>query len=182
MPAYIHFDKGMETNTVCISVACASGSERKTSIEATVQPSINGIVMETFIPRLHNDPNGNTLTGGGRTNTWDCENRLIQCTKGLNTSTFTYGSDGLRRSRTVTNSGTSDTTYYALDGQSVVREMKRNSQNQLVNKATYLTGASGPVYRRDDVTGTYKWYVYDGLGSVVSEVDDSGNPERTNRF
>ena len=123
-----------------------------------------------------NDANGNTLTGGGRTNTWDCENRLIQCTKGLNTSTFTYGADGLRRSRTVTNSGTSDTTYYALDGQSVVREMKRNSQNQLVNKATYLTGASGPVYRRDDVTGTYKWYVYDGLGSVVPEIDDSGNP------
>ena len=123
-----------------------------------------------------NDANGNTLTGGGRTNTWDCENRLTQCTKGLNTSTFTYGADGLRRSRTVTNSGTSDTTYYALDGQNVVREMKRNSQNQLVNKATYLTGASGPVYRRDDVTGTYKWYVYDGLGSVVSEVDEGGTP------
>ena len=123
-----------------------------------------------------NDDNGNTLTGGGRTNTWDCENRLIQCTKGLNTSTFTYGSDGLRRSRTVTNSGTSDTTYYALDGQNVVREMKKDDQGQLVNKATYLTGAGGPVYRRDDVTGTYKWYVYDGLGSVVSEVDDSGTP------
>ena len=120
----------------------------------------------------NNDPNGNTLTGGGRTNTWDSENRLTQCSYNGHVSTYTYGSDGLRRKSVVDG----ETTEYALDGQSVVREMKRNTQGQLVNKATYLTGASGPVYRRDDVTGTYKWYVYDGHGNVVSEVDESGTP------
>jgi RHS repeat-associated protein len=31
-----------------------------------------------------------------------------------------------------------------------------------------------PVYRRDDVTGTVDWYVYDGLGSVVEEVAPNG--------
>lgn len=60
-------------------------------------------------------------------------------------------------------------TDFVLDGQSVVRE-KRNGTNY----ATYLVGPRGPEYRRDS-GGQVKWYVYDGLGSVVSEVDESGN-------
>ena len=35
-----------------------------------------------------NDTNGNTLTGGGRTNTWDSENRLVTCVNGANSSSF----------------------------------------------------------------------------------------------
>ena len=31
------------------------------------------------------------------------------------------------------------------------------------------------MYRRDDVAGTLRWYLMDGLGSVVGEVDPSGN-------
>src|SRR5579862_5648276 len=65
------------------------------------------------------DTDGNTLTGGGRTNTWDGQNRLTQCVYNGTTSTFTYGSDGLRR-RMVTGGNTSD---YVLDGQSVVRSL-----------------------------------------------------------
>ena len=130
------------------------------------------MLLTAGVNNYNNDPNGNTLTGGGRTNTWDSENRLTQCSYNGHLSTYTYGSDGLRRKSVVDG----ETTEYALEGQNVIREMKRNTQGQLVNKATYLTGATGPVYRRDDVTGTYKWYVYDGLGSVVSEVDESGTP------
>ncbi len=52
---------------------------------------------------------------GERTNTWDSQNLLRQCTYGNNTSTFTYGADGLRRSTTMNDA----TTYYALDGQNV---------------------------------------------------------------
>lgn len=44
-----------------------------------------------------NDADGNTLTGGGRTNTWDSQNRLTQCVTGSHTSAYTYGADGLRR-------------------------------------------------------------------------------------
>lgn len=47
-----------------------------------------------------------------------------------------------------------------------------------VNYATYLVGARGPEYRRQDSganTGQVRWYVYDGLGSVLAEVDPSGN-------
>jgi RHS repeat-associated protein len=49
-----------------------------------------------------------------------------------------------------------------------------------------LIGARGPEYRRDDTltqmdgqghtfAGKASWYVFDGLGSVVGEVDPSGN-------
>ncbi len=54
-----------------------------------------------------------------------------------------------------------------------------------MSTATYLSGPRGPEYRRDDTRteadgqghtfGVTRWYVYDGLGSVVGEVDPLGN-------
>jgi hypothetical protein len=38
-----------------------------------------------------NDANGNTLTGGGRTNTWDSQNRLVQCVYNGTTTTAQSG-------------------------------------------------------------------------------------------
>ncbi|MFN3648770.1 MAG: RHS repeat domain-containing protein [Armatimonadota bacterium] len=111
-----------------------------------------------------NDLNGNTLTGGGRSNTWDGQNRLTQVVYNGTTTTHTYGADGLRR-RTVQGANTTD---YLLDDQSVVR----TKLNGNVDK-TYLHGARGPEYER---TGTNSpgWYVYDGLGSVLGITDSSG--------
>ena len=124
-----------------------------------------------------NDANGNTLTGGGRANVWDSQNRLVSCTSGGATTTYTYGADGLRRSATAAGV----TTYYVYDGTMMVREMKMNASSVLVPSATYLTGPRGPEYRRDDNLGTVRWYVYDGLGSVVAEVDPSGNVTSTRK-
>ena len=67
-----------------------------------------------------NDADGNTLTGGGRTNTWDSQNRLVQCVNGANTSRFVYGADGLRRQSTV--NGT--TTDFVIDASMFVRERR----------------------------------------------------------
>ena len=113
--------------------------------------------------------------------TWDSQNRMVSCTKAGVTSAYTYGADGLRRSSTV--SGI--TTYYVYDGQTLIREMKRNTQTgALFNTATYLQGPRGGEYRRDDtqteidsqhnLVSVCRWYVYDGLGSVVGEVDPAG--------
>ncbi|MBI3947015.1 MAG: RHS repeat protein [Armatimonadetes bacterium] len=65
-----------------------------------------------------NDAAGNTLTdaAAGRSMDWDCQNRMVECVYNNTTSTFTYGADGLRRSKTVGQ----NTTDYQLDGQSVV--------------------------------------------------------------
>jgi len=114
------------------------------------------------------DTNGNTLTGGGRTNVWDSQNRMYSCAYGVNTNAFTYGSDGLRR-RSVTNGTRTD---FAIDGTMAVREMRDiNSDGILESIATYFSG----MYKRDDTNGTLRWYIYDGLGSVLAEVDPSGN-------
>src|SRR5258706_7836014 len=65
-----------------------------------------------------NDLDGNTLTGGGRTNTWGSQNRLVQCVYNGTTSNFTYASDGIRH-RSVVGANTTD---YVLDGPIFVRE------------------------------------------------------------
>jgi RHS repeat-associated protein len=65
--------------------------------------------------------------------------------------------------------GSAVTTDYALDGTNVVREFQSG-----VVTATYLMGASGPMYRRPVNSSDVRWYVYDGLGSVVGEVSVTG--------
>lgn len=125
-----------------------------------------------------NDANGNTLSGGGRTNTWDSQNRLVQCVYGTTTSAFTYGADGLRRSMTI-NGGTP--IHFALDGQSVVQE-GHIASNQFVPDVTYLNGPRGVEYRKDENTGELRWYLYDGLGSVVAEVDEDGAVTATRKY
>ncbi|MFN3648768.1 MAG: RHS repeat domain-containing protein [Armatimonadota bacterium] len=119
-----------------------------------------------------NDLNGNTLTGGGRSNTWDGQNRLTQVVYNGTTTTHTYGADGLRR-RTVQGANTTD---YLLDDQSVVR----TKLNGNVDK-TYLHGARGPEYERNGSNAPV-WYLYDGLGSVLGTVDGSGNVASTRKY
>jgi RHS repeat-associated protein len=132
---------------------------------------------------------GDTLSGGGRTMAWDSQNRMVSCVNGTTSSAFTYGADGLRRS--LTTGGT--TTDYAYDGQSMAREMQVNaSTGSLVSTATYFAGPSGPEYRRDDTQtesdgqghtfGKTRWYVYDGLGSVLGEVDPLGDLTCANEY
>ena len=84
---------------------------------------------------------------------------------GGSTSSFVYAADGIRRKTTV--NGTA--TDYVLDTSMFVRERRNGS-----NIATYLVGGRGPEYRRDDVSGNVRWYLYDGLGSVIAEADPNG--------
>jgi YD repeat-containing protein len=123
-----------------------------------------------------NDLNGNTLTGGGRTNAWDSQNRLVSCVNGTKTNTFQYGADGLRRSMTTVDSGNSTTTRtrYLLDGQSVAQEYTSPDGTNWNLSCTYLMGPSGPMLRKAVNAADARWYLYDGLGSVLGEVDPNG--------
>ena len=127
------------------------------------------------------DANGNTLTDATHTNVWDSQNRLVSCQtsgNGANTSRFLYGADGLRRRMAVTNAGQSvaaTITDYAYDSSNVVREFAKDPTSGVASiSATYLMGPSGPMYRRPANAADVRWYVYDGLGSVVGEVDVNG--------
>ena len=129
------------------------------------------------------DADGNTLSGGGRTSTWNSQNRLVSCIIGGSTNTYKYGADGLRRQKTANGA----TTDYAYDGSMMVREGRAAGGilTPATVTATYLIGPQGPAYRRDDTQSEVdsqgrtvtkaRWYVYDGLGSVVGEVDPLGN-------
>jgi RHS repeat-associated protein len=75
------------------------------------------------------------------------------------------------------------TTDFALDGQNVVQE--RVGENP---SATYFYGPDGVGYRQDDTTSVseydqdgqsvsrhpMRWYIFDGHGSVLAEVDNQG--------
>jgi len=141
---------------------------------------------------FQNDADGNTLSGNGRVSAWDSQNRLVSCIINGGTSTYKYGADGLRRQKTT--NGT--TTDYAYDSTMMVREghATGGSLTPATVTATYLIGPQGPEYRRDDTpAGTetdsqgrtvtkVRWYVYDGLGSVVGEVDPLGNLTSSPRY
>jgi RHS repeat-associated protein len=134
--------------------------------------TISSSPLGTTTGSYSNDANGNTLSGGGRTNTWDGHNRLVQCTFGTTTTSHTYGSDGLRR-RTIQGTNTTD---YVLDGQSAVRTFL----NGVVDR-TYLHGARGPEYERIGNNAPL-WYLYDGLGSVLGTIDQNGNLVQTRKY
>jgi len=127
---------------------------------------------------------------GGRANIWDSQNRLTSCTYNGQTSAFTYGADGLRRS--MATGGV--ITDFLLDGQNVVREIRGGSP-----VATYVIGLRGPEYRQDetvtdpddlDCTDPFnprqrhraRWYLYDGLGGVTGEVDACGRVTATRKY
>ncbi len=160
-------------------VDSAAGTTNSTYNAANMLLSTGGYGALGF----QNDADGNTVSGNGRTNAWNSQNRLVSCTINGSTSTYNYGADGLRRQKT-TNGATTD---YAYDGTMMVREghASGGSLTPATVTATYFQGASGPCYRRDDTQTELdsqgrtvtkaRWYVYDGLGSVVGEVDPLGN-------
>jgi RHS repeat-associated protein len=97
----------------------------------------------------------------------------VQCVNSGTTTTNTYAADGLRH-RSIVGANTTD---YVLDGSMFVGELL----NGMV-KAMVLVGPRGPEYRRDDQAGTIRWYVHDGLGSVVGEVAPDGTLTRSQSF
>jgi hypothetical protein len=149
----------------------AAGSTSYAYNAANMLLSTSGYGASSF----SNDADGNTLVGNGRSNSWDSQNRLVQCIIGGNTTAYKYGADGLRRQSTK--NGTS--TDSAYDGTMLGREGHATGGTLTASTvtATYFIGARGPEYRRDDTATEIdsqgrtvtkaRWYVYDGLGSVV---------------
>jgi RHS repeat-associated protein len=110
------------------------------------------------------DANGNLITDGTRTFTWDAEDRLIAVTSGSHTSTFSY--DGLSRRVEVieADSGvTSSDTKFVWCGWSICE----------------ARDASGTVLKRYFAQGvqdggTAFFYTRDHLGSVQELTDGAG--------
>ncbi len=156
-------------------------TQKTDSLNPTENSTYNNanMLLTRNLNNYTNDANGNQLTGGGRENTWDSQNRLRQCVAGGVTTTYTYGSDGLRRSQT--RNGV--TTRFILDGDTVAQEWVDADSDGIIDPNETVT-YFGNSFRRDDSTGSTRWYVKDGLGSVLAEAGDpdaNNNPIKSTR-
>jgi RHS repeat-associated protein len=93
------------------------------------------------------------------------------------------------------------TTHYAYDGSMLVQELQTNAQTGLLAATTtYMIGPWGPICRINETQrtegyypagvnstsplsrGVTIWYVYDGLGSIIAELDDNNNMTTSGQY
>jgi RHS repeat-associated protein len=136
------------------------------------------------------DAVGNTLSGGGRTLTWDAESRLRTVTRGTLTATFSYDPDGQRTAKTTT-AGT--TRYYGklqekgVDGSRVkyvyagalqVAQVRPSGTSYVhqdhLGSVRLLTNATGNVARRYGYAA-YGQTVYDSGGATANAREFGGH-------
>ncbi|HMG74448.1 MAG TPA: RHS repeat-associated core domain-containing protein [Pyrinomonadaceae bacterium] len=109
------------------------------------------------------DLNGNLLSDGANSYTWDARDRLVSMTgPGVNAS-FQYDARGRRSNKTV--NGT--TTSFLYDGLNIVQELDGSSDTHM------LTGGLDEVFLRTSGASTSS-LLQDGLGSLVSSTDSNG--------
>lgn len=112
------------------------------------------------------DLNGNTLSDGTNTYTWDARNRLVSANSGA--AAFAYDPVGRRTAKTLL----STTTGFLYDGVNPVQEQSGGSAT-----ANLLTGfGTDQRFQRTDSTGTFS-YLTDTLNSTVALTDTSGNSD-----
>lgn len=118
------------------------------------------------------DGNGNTTSADGQTLTYDFENRLVSTTGGTSGATqYVYDASGNRIQRIV---GGSVSSYLVdtLGGYGNVVEERGGLIGNLV--ARYDYGVDLARMDRAGIGGGTRYYLHDGLGSVVALSDPAG--------
>jgi RHS repeat-associated protein len=119
------------------------------------------------------DANGNTLTTGGKTFTYDAENHLLTMTQGTTSVSNVYDAFGNRVAKTVTAAGVTTTTQYLVED-----DVNPTGYPQVVEELAGPIGA-GTVTRQYTYglqrisenqqianVWTPSFYGYDGFGTV----------------
>jgi RHS repeat-associated protein len=120
------------------------------------------------------DANGNMISDGTKTYSWDAENRLVSVTQGGTTlASFTYNKDGIRGTKTA--GGV--TTTYVLDGNNVVEERSTAG----VTKHFHGPGVDS-VLGSQDASGAVSYYVRDHLGSIRQKTSALGQTTLTRDY
>ena len=116
------------------------------------------------------DANGNLVSGGGRTLTWDYENRPTQIVKGGVTTTFKYDGDGGRVKKTVSTAPHA-TVYigqlYVCEGTACTRLIYAGSQRVAMVQVN---------------SGATSYFHGDHLGSTSALTDSTGTEEERNSY
>jgi RHS repeat-associated protein len=110
------------------------------------------------------DPNGNLLTDGTDSYSWNARNQLTGIS-GSQTASFAYDAFGRRKSKTT--SGTA--TDFLYDGLNAVQERVSGSVT-----ANILTGGLDEVFARTE-SSTTRALLADALGSTVALVEPGGS-------
>ncbi len=110
------------------------------------------------------DKNGNLLTDGTWTNTWDYKNRMVTSAKTGNTVSYLYDHTGRRVKKTDTT--TAVPTYY-VDGAYEIEGTRKQHHVTVPGIGLLATTTSTTV-------NTYAYHLTDHLGSPHAEVDGGG--------
>lgn len=123
-------------------------------ITTVTPPSPASVINYTW------DDNGDLTARGSDSFSWDYEDRMVSATVNSVTTTFAYRGDGLRNSRTV-GGNTTTFTWDIASGLPVVLD----DGNQ------YVYGAGLTAQKQ---SGSWYYYLADGLGSTMAVVNASG--------
>jgi RHS repeat-associated protein len=147
-----------------VGVSGSLASEQLPAAVTSAQYNANNQLTQWNGVSMSYDLNGNTLSDGTNSYTWDVRNRLASANSGG--AAFSYDPLGRRMSHTLL----STTTSYLYDGANAVQERVGGSVT-----ANMLTGGVDEHFQRTDGTGSYS-YLADALGSTVALMDANGNP------
>lgn len=113
---------------------------------------------------LSYDLNGNLISDGTNTYTWNERDQLVSMSAPALVASFQYDALGRRIGKTV--NGT--TVGYLYDGANLVQELSGGTPS-----ANILAGALDEFFARTDATGTWSPLV-DGIGSTLALTDSTG--------
>ena len=125
------------------------------------------------------DDDGNMLTYGGWTYTWNGENRLVNASNASTVVTFGYDYMGRRFKKTVG----STTNRFLYDGWAMIRESKVNGLESNVCSYVYGLDLSGSMQGAGTIGGLLSanldavtvFYCYDANGNVTELVNTNGS-------
>jgi RHS repeat-associated protein len=122
------------------------------------------------------DDDGNMLTNGDWTYTWNAENRLVQAESANKKLEFVYDYMGRRISKKVYTGSTGNWTLsteqkFAYDGYLQIAEFDGSDS---IQKSYVWAGSSTMEWQKDHVNNKYHYSLYDANKNIVGTVDVAG--------
>lgn len=150
--------------TDTITVSYAYDQNNRLTAETKTVNGVNEVTSYGY------DNNGNQVSKGTNTYSYDGLNRLIGAVENGQSITYTYNANDLRRSKTANGI----TTVHIWDGQDMAAEL--DGAGTLTNR--YIRGIN--LIFSDNGAGTAKkYYLYNGHGDVIQLTNASGNVIRS---
>jgi len=158
------------TNDVLVEATDATGNVRRNTYRVTVPG-----VSEQFAYDLNGNMVSRNDAGHEWTYEWTVENQLARVTRdGVEVVRFSYDPFGRRIEKTVG----AQASRYIYDGDDILQQ----TINGAVNRYLHGPGVDEPLGQAAGGTAITGYFHADGLGSIVSMTDASGNVTLTRQY